>query len=46
MSRRLYAILTQQLIADSHQRIDAQKFGKQWVVTCEAMQREYGPPEL
>jgi len=24
--------------------IDVQKFGKQWVVTLDAMQREYGPP--
>lgn len=24
--------------------IDVQKFGKQWIVTVDAMEREYGPP--
>ena len=24
--------------------VDARKYGKQWVVTCEAMTREYGEP--
>ena len=24
--------------------VDVQKFGKQWVITREAMEREYGPP--
>lgn len=24
--------------------VDARKYGKQWVITCEAMEREYGEP--
>lgn len=36
------AIVYQKLV----EGIDAQKFGKQWVVTRESMQREYGPPDL